>query len=145
MRQETIYDILRNCHRDDESNWRDNFKKEILGSTVLTAYNNRTYRVDDIAFDKSPSSTFIKDDKEISFKEYYLNRFKLEIKDPKQPMLVSEPKPADVRAGRKESILLVPEFCRATGLTDKMRANFQMMKAMAEHTQVFSSRLKFLL
>lgn len=40
MRQETIYEILRQCRQDDR-NWQDSFKKEICGTIVLTDYNNK--------------------------------------------------------------------------------------------------------
>lgn len=35
-----------------------------------------------------------------------------------------------------ETILLIPELCRMTGLTDAQRANFQLMRALANHTRV---------
>jgi len=38
----------------------------------MTRYNNRTYRIDDIAFNQSPRSTFkLADGSEVSFVEYY--------------------------------------------------------------------------
>lgn len=35
-----------------------------------------------------------------------------------------------------ETISLIPELCRMTGLTDAQRQNFQLMRALAEHTRV---------
>lgn len=40
MRQETIYEILRQCKQDD-ANWQDSFKREVIGTIVLTDYNNK--------------------------------------------------------------------------------------------------------
>lgn len=34
-------------------------------------YNNKTYRIDDIAWDHTPNNTFKKGDKDVSFKSYY--------------------------------------------------------------------------
>lgn len=34
-------------------------------------YNNKTYRIDDIAWDHTPSNTFKRGDTDISFKDYY--------------------------------------------------------------------------
>lgn len=140
MRQETIYDILRNCRQENERNWKDEFKKEIIGSIVLTDYNNNTYRVDDVAFGDSPLSTFMQKKKEVSYVEYYNTKYNIQIRDQKQPMLVSNPSARDIRDGRTQVIYLVPELCRATGLTDKMRSNFTMMRAMADHTQMDPDR-----
>lgn len=109
---------------------------EIIGTTVLTDYNNHTYRVDDVDFVSSPSSTFMQKGVQINYYDYYKNKYNLTIRDRLQPMLVSNPKAADIRVGRTQVIFLVPELCRATGLTDKMRSNFTMMRGMAEHTQM---------
>ena len=143
MRQDSIYEILVDLKRNSAGNWQEDFRKEMLGKIVLTGYNNRTYRVDDIDFASTPSSTFKgKNDRDVSYVEYYQERYRVEIRDRKQPMLVSSPKARDIRGGRTEMIFLVPELCRATGLTDKQRANFQMMRAMAEHTQMDPERRK---
>jgi aubergine-like protein len=103
-------------------------------STVLTDYNNHTYRVDDVNFLASPDSTSDQRGQPVAYTAYYKAKYNVDIRDRKQPMLVS--KARDLRAGRDQLLYLVPELCRATGLTEKMRANFQMMKAMAEHTQM---------
>ena len=59
----------------------------------LFRYNNKTYRVDDIDFIQSPSSTFIDySGREKSFKDYYKEQYNLEIKDPKQPLLITRAK-----------------------------------------------------
>lgn len=35
-----------------------------------------------------------------------------------------------------ETISLIPELCQLTGLTDRQRENFQLMRALAEHTRI---------
>ena len=116
------------------------YLQEIIGTIVLTAYNNKTYRIDDVDFNSNPMLTFKQKDRDVTYVDYYRAKYYLSIRDKNQPMLVSNPKPADIRAGRTTVIFLVPELCRATGLTDKMRTNFQMMKAMADHTQMDPER-----
>lgn len=54
-----------------------------------------------------------------------MQRYNIDIRDPEQPMLVSKAKLRDIRGGQDEQILLVPELCRATGITDDMRNNFR--------------------
>lgn len=94
------------------------------------------YRVDDVDFNSSSRDTFDQKGTQISYVDYYKQKYNKTIRDHGQPMLVSNPKARDVRAGRTQVLFLVPELCRATGLTDRMRTNFQMMKAMATHTQM---------
>ena len=49
--------------------------------------------MDDIDFIQSPSSTFIDHSgREKSFKDYYKEQYNLEIKDPKQPLLITRAK-----------------------------------------------------
>jgi aubergine-like protein len=45
-----------------------------------------------------------------------------------QPLLVSMPKDRDRRGGIEGPVLLVPELCNMTGLTDEQRANFKLMQ-----------------
>lgn len=101
-----------------------------------------SYRVDDISFNSSPSDTFDQKGVAVTYYEYYERKYNIKIRDRKQPMLISNPKARDVRAGRDQLLFLVPELCNATGLTDKMRNNFQMMRAMADHTQMDPERRK---
>lgn len=51
-------------------------------------------------------------------------------------MLVTRTKAREQRAGMPQLVYLVPELCRLTGLTDDMRADFSMMRDLAEHTRV---------
>jgi aubergine len=58
-------------------------------------------------------------------------------------MLVSKSRERDIRAGQPEYIHYVPELCRATGMTDEMRHNFQLMKDLSISTRmVLKERVK---
>lgn len=71
MRMDTVYDLLQECLRANRSEFQNNFKQKALGLTVLTAYNNSTYRIDDVSFDLSPLSTFDKKGTKTTLVEYY--------------------------------------------------------------------------
>lgn len=62
----------------------------------------------------------------MSYKEYYKTRYNEEVKEPNQPLLIHK----DRRTGAE--IALIPELCQVTGLTDAMRADFRLMKDLAE-------------
>lgn len=126
MRTETVYDIMTKLMREG-GNFKEKFTEQVLGMTVLTEYNNKTYRVDDINWDQKPSDTFESKkeaNKQISFIDYYQNRYRLTIRDPNQPMLLSKSKEKDIRGGQNKLVALVPELCHATGLAEHMRKNF---------------------
>lgn len=71
MRNDTVHDLMKETLNSDRSNFQNNFKQKALGLTVLTAYNNKTYRIDDIEFDKSPKSTFDQKGTQVSLMDYY--------------------------------------------------------------------------
>ena len=119
-------------------NLKEEMLKALMGAVVLTRYNNKTYRVDDIDWDRNPTSTFTDDNgREKSFFNYYREKYNIVIEDKKQPLLVSRAK----RKTKEEEdigkfLLLVPELCNLTGLTDDMRSDFRVMKDVAQFTRI---------
>ena len=105
-------------------------EKELLGCSILTRYNNKSYIVDDINFEMSPESTFTNEKGQtMTFVEYYKRQYGLEVRDKKQPMIINRPKKKSLsHDGVDPMICLVPELCLMTGLTDQMRADFKIMK-----------------
>ena len=111
-------------------------QKALLGVVVITRYNNKNYRIDEICFDKKPSDKFqLNDGTEIDYRQYYLDKHGMKIEDSEQPLLVSMSKLREMKGGVSGSIFLVSELCNMTGLTNEQRANFALMKAMAEYTR----------
>ncbi|XP_054852565.1 piwi-like protein 1 isoform X1 [Eublepharis macularius] len=139
LRSETVLDFMYALYEQvEEQRFREICAKELVGLIVLTRYNNKTYRVDDIDWDSNPQCVFKKaDGSEISFVDYYRKQYSQEITDLNQPVLVSQPKrksgPGGVMAG---PAILIPELCYLTGLTDKMRSDFNVMKDLAVHTRL---------
>lgn len=70
MRDETVLDILRRI-RTESREFKNEATKVLLGMTVLTKYNNKTYRIDEISFDVSPKDTFKMKDQDVSYIDYY--------------------------------------------------------------------------
>ncbi|XP_071559445.1 piwi-like protein Siwi isoform X2 [Temnothorax nylanderi] len=138
MRLETMLDVLNQCYKVDNQTYRENFAKAVIGTVVLTDYNNNTYRIEDVNFLTTPSNEFeFKGDK-ITYVDYYHKKYDIRIRNLKQPMLVSRSKTRDRQAAdpAQNLVYLVPELCRATGLTDSMRENFKLMKGLAEETRI---------
>eukprot|EP00069_Balaena_mysticetus_P005325 bmy_17974T0 len=139
LRSETVLDFMFSLfHQTEEHKFQEQVSKELIGLIVLTKYNNKTYRVDDIDWDQNPKSTFKKaDGSEVSFLEYYRKQYNQEITDLKQPVLVSQPKRRRGPGGTLPGpAMLIPELCYLTGLTDKMRNDFTVMKDLAVHTRL---------
>lgn len=139
LRTDSALDFLYELYSMHKDRFQDEATKQLVGSVVLTRYNNRTYRVDDILWEKNPQSTFTSHSGEaISFVDYYKKAYNKDIDDLEQPLLVHRPKrtKGDPRQGPEELICLVPELCCMTGLTDQARSDFKVMKDLAVHTRV---------
>lgn len=132
LRPETAYVALKSIMDKNKFNGNQlaaDLSEAFKGAVVLTRYNNdKTYIVDHVVTDKAPSDSFCsgKDGKEITYLEYYNQKYDRKIKDIKQPLFAVKDK------RKNEYIYLIPELCFMTGLTDEMRSNFNIMKKMAE-------------
>lgn len=109
---------------------RDAYKEKVtnylVGQTVMTSYNNKTYRIDDINWDVDPMSTFEKrGGGPVSFMDYYFQNYNIKVREKKQPLLVSQVR-VKKRVGvtgtasasgaeEKQQVLLIPELCVLTG------------------------------
>nr|DBA32427.1 TPA: hypothetical protein GDO54_000221 [Pyxicephalus adspersus] len=72
MREQTALQFMDSYGLGRTPDFQDVIFKELVGLIVLTKFNNRTYRVDEIAWNMTPLSTFRKSDgTEISFAKYY--------------------------------------------------------------------------
>ena len=79
--------------------------QEVLGTSVLTRYNNETYRIDDVAWDKTPRFEFERKGQKISLLEYYKLQWNLTIQDHDQPLLINRAKERTSSGQVKPSIL----------------------------------------
>ena len=128
-RTETVLDKIRMIKEANEARGRD-YEREVtdavVGQDIVTTYNKRTYRVDDIAFDRTPDSTFTLmsqgEEFHVSFADYLRSQHKVDVLEANQPMLVI----FDTR--REQIIHLVPEHCRFVGLTDEIMADFKAFR-----------------
>lgn len=143
MKTDTALDFLYELYHSNRDKFREEAFKQLVGSVVLTRYNNRTYEIDDIAWDKNPRCAFQDHaGSQITFVDYYKRAYDLDITDLEQPLLIHRPKKK--QRGKKEEsgkevdemVCLVPELCAMTGLTDAARSDFKVMKDLAIHTRV---------
>ncbi|KAH0619368.1 hypothetical protein JD844_019417, partial [Phrynosoma platyrhinos] len=139
LRSETVLDFMYSLYEQVEvQRFKEACEKELVGLIVLTRYNNKTYRIDDIAWDSNPQDTFTKSDgTEITFVDYYKKQYSQEITDLNQPVLISQPKRRRGPGGDVPGVIvLIPELCYLTGLTNKMRSDFSVMKDLSVHTRL---------
>ena len=87
----------------------------------------------------NPQSTFeTKNGGKLSFVDYYMQQYKIQIKDLKQPLLVSRPKRKE-KDKPERIILLVPELCYLTGISERTRTDYKAMKEIRDVTSLSPS------
>ena len=95
LRTDTVLDQIEEVHKRTgaSGSFRASVEKVLLGAIVITRYNNKTYRIDEIDWDKNPTHEFEgKGGEKLSYQKYYTERYNRSIRDPKQPLIVSMPK-----------------------------------------------------
>jgi aubergine-like protein len=137
LRTENVRDFLMNLNKKG-GNIKVEAEKALLGTSVLTSYNNKTYKIDDLDFQSSPKSTFTNEKGEkISYLDYYKKQYGIDIKDHDQPLLINRSK--DKKSAHEEEIVklicLIPELCNLTGMSDAMKADFKIMKEVGNYTR----------
>ncbi|KAJ8911083.1 hypothetical protein NQ315_000543, partial [Exocentrus adspersus] len=139
LRTENAYELLNVLRCSDPRKFKELATSNIIGSCIFTRYNNKTYTVDDIAWDMTPQDTFpTRDGGSTSFIDYYKNQYNIVINDVNQPLLINR-KNVKVSGSPdkvERMVCLIPELSYLTGLTDTMRSDFRVMKDVAQYTRV---------
>ncbi|XP_052045693.1 piwi-like protein 4 isoform X2 [Apodemus sylvaticus] len=138
LRNETVLEFMTDlCLRTGMPCFTETCHKQLVGLIVLTRYNNKTYRIDDIDWSVKPTHAFQKrDGSEITYVDYYKQQYDITLSDLNQPVLVSLLKRKRNDNSEPQMVHLMPELCFLTGLTSQATSDFHLMKAVAEHTRL---------
>ncbi|XP_025784293.1 piwi-like protein 4 [Puma concolor] len=138
LRNETVLEFMTDLRQETTmSCFTQTCEKRLLGLIVLTRYNNKTYRIDDIDWSVKPTHTFQKQDgTEITYVDYYKQQYDITLSDLNQPVLVSLLKTKRNDNTEPRVAHLIPELCFLTGLTCQATSDFRLMKAVAEETRL---------
>nr|AGA54121.1 piwi-like protein 4 [Rhinolophus ferrumequinum] len=138
LRNETVLEFMTGlCHQTGMSGFTQTCEKQLIGFIVLTRYNNKTYRIDDIDWSVKPTHTFQKrDGTEITYVDYYKQQYDITVSDLNQPMLVSLLKSKRNDNAEARMAHLIPELCFLTGLSSRVTSDFQLMKVVAEEMRL---------
>ncbi|XP_053466168.1 piwi-like protein 2 isoform X5 [Ictalurus furcatus] len=140
LRNDSVLDVMNEIYQQSRESFKDECTKELIGSIVITRYNNRTYRIDDIEWDKSPKHSFtMADGSETTFIDYYRKNYGITVKELDQPLLVHRPKERSKPGGKQVitgEILILPELSFMTGIPEKMKKDFRAMKDLTMHINV---------
>lgn len=120
MNTETVFDLMKDIfQRNHESKWKEECCDKLVGSTVIAWYNKfKPYRIDDIDWERTPSSSFKIKDESITFIDYYRKNYNIVINEKDQPLLLVRVKDKKTDLSQKDTfnfIYLIPSLCILTG------------------------------
>ncbi|XP_051011715.1 piwi-like protein 4 isoform X2 [Acomys russatus] len=138
LRNETVLEFMTDlCFRTGMSGFTEACQKQLVGLVVLTRYNNKTYRIDDIDWSVKPTHAFQKrGGSVVTYVDYYKQQYDITLSDLNQPVLVSLLKRKRTDHAEPQMVHLIPELCFLTGLTSQATSDFHLMKAVAEATRL---------
>ncbi|XP_033926325.1 piwi-like protein 2 [Melopsittacus undulatus] len=151
IRSESILSFMRSIYRQSPGSFQEECMKQLVGSVVITRYNNRTYRLHDIDWSKTPQDTFtLASGEVVTFSSYYSKTYGITIKELEQPLLIHRPKEKLSPEGkpRLDLVLLVPELTFMTGIPElrkDSRMLREVMETMRQSPQQHYQRLSSLL
>lgn len=122
-------------------NIMNNVKSQLTGKLVVTNYNKIVYRIEDVNFNLNPASTFFdkRNNRDVTYKEYYHTRYSLDVTDQKQPLLlvIQNNQRRDAAAGGDDhQIYLIPEHCNIAGLTEAQRNDNRLKIELIKASQI---------
>ncbi|KAM6191329.1 piwi-like protein 2 [Sarcoramphus papa] len=130
IRSDSVLNFMHTIYKQSLSSFQDECTKQLVGNVVITRYNNRTYRIDDIDWNKTPRDSFtLASGEEITFVDYYSKAYGITIRELDQPLLVHRPKEKQTPEGKRrlDMVLLVPELTFMTGVPE-IRKDSRMVK-----------------
>lgn len=138
LSQKSVYEVLKEFMCNYSGDYKKKFYKAMLGSVIITRYNNIMYRIDDILFDNTPLSTFVSNEGKITYHEYYRRHYNITIQDLTQPLLLTFRKQRIANTDNINQIILclVPELSYLTGLSDNVRTDYRLMRDIANYTHM---------
>ena len=130
MNSETVLDTIKNIIQRNSDNFKTEIHNQLIGRTVITNFNKKTYKITDILWDETPTCTFETKATRLapagttSFVDYYLTKYNIRIRDSRQFLLQSIVKKKvqsrEETGGNSVKVVedivkLVPELCSLTG------------------------------
>jgi len=117
----------------------------LVGKIVVTSYNKRCYRIEEIDIETKPTSTFERNGTPMSYVDYYRTVHNKQITNLSQPMLKVVPNNKRRREEESRVTLLVPELCNIAGLTEEQKNDDQLKMDLIRASQVHpNDRVKHL-
>ena len=112
-----------------------NIKEKLIGKSFTVTYGSaRKYKIDDILFDRNPvKQTINYDGKSINLVKYYNTKYKADIEDLEQPLILVRSK---TKNNETQNNYYIPEFCFLENLEENDVKDRDFMTQLAKYTKL---------
>ena len=133
--QKKVIDSKNNGSVNFYPGYTTSFMETESGNYLNVTLKNKILSTDTVLeFDRDPKShNFMHDGKTKTLEEYYKEKYKINIKDLTQPLIVVKKKDAQ---GKDFNLYFVPEMCYLAGLDDEFLKDREFMKNLANYTKL---------
>jgi len=140
IREDTVLNYLNQYKDKNNEDIRNEIKKELIGRSFKVPYAKRNYKMDDILFDRNPRNQTINYDcQTINLIRYFEIAHNLKIRDINQPIILVR----KIDSQRKSiNTYFIPEYCKLTGLPEKVKKDNFLMKELEKYTKLNSKESK---
>ena len=134
IQSDSILDVLKDKKYEYKQNQKE-IREDLQDKSFKVSYGNENkYKIDDILFDRDPKKQTINyNGKSINLIEYYNKKYKIKIKEEKQPLIVVHSK---AKNGEPQNNYFVPELCFLENLEDSAKKDGNFMKLLAQYTKL---------
>ena len=111
---------------------QDKIRKDLIGRWFY--FYKKKYKIDEILFDRNPvNQTLYNNGKTKSLKDYYIEKYKIEIKNDNQPLILNYKKGPQEQ---KIATYYIPELCTFSGLDEMQQKDNFFMKELSRITKI---------
>jgi len=118
---------------DGKTDNKEAIEDHLIGTTVMTTYNKKTYQVNGILWDMTPLNEFEYKGFDITYAWYFKYKYKITVIDLSQRLIFDD---SNMTNGFIEPVHLIPEFCNLIGISNAMRRNCDLIQELNQYMSV---------
>ena len=128
---ENILEYLNTWNYGDKYN-QNKIRKDLIGRWFY--FYKKKYKIDEILFDRNPvNQTLYSNGKTLTLKNYYIEKYKIDIKNNNQPLILNYKKGPQ---GQILTTYYIPELCTFSGLDEMQQKDNYFMKELSRITKI---------
>ena len=111
---------------------QNKIRKDLIGRWFY--FYKKKYKIDEILFDRNPvNQTLYSNGKTLTLKNYYIEKYKIDIKNNNQPLILNYKKGPQ---GQILTTYYIPELCTFSGLDEMQQKDNYFMKELSRITKI---------